>query len=211
MKNQKLVVGIIAAIVIVGSMAGWKMRSHTPSVEDKAKSTVEEIIDSAKETITHEAKHKTEDVYILAKEAYKLAEKSAKKWDNEAYLIEISTFADTKKADGTAKRWTLEFGSDSKNGAGYTLYKVRVSSGKIVSAYEHTIYSKPSRVVSSWINSDKVIEKARPYFKSLTCKRYWLGLAKDKWNVKCSKENSRPTWVYLDASTGEFVKMREGY
>ncbi len=211
MKNPKLLVGIIAAIVVVGGVAVWKMTSHTTSVEDKAKSTAEEIIDSAKATITQEAKHKTEDVYMSAKEAYKIAEGSAKKWDGNAYLIEVSTFADTEKADGTASVWTFEFGSDSKNGDGYALYKIRVRSGKVSSAYEDTTYSEPSRVVSSWIDSDEAIEKAQPYFEGLACKSYWLGLAEDRWNIKCHKESGEPTWVYLNASTGEFIKTRVGY
>ncbi len=210
MKNPKLLIGIIAAIVVIGGVAVWKMTSHTTSVEDKAKSTAEEIIDSAKATITQEAKHKIEDVYMSAKEAYKIAEESAKKWDGNAYLVSLDNFSGSKKADGTAEVWIFKFGSDAKNDDGYTLYRVRVNSGEVVSAYEDTVYSKPSKVVASWIDSDKAMEKALPHFEGLTCLSYWLGLAGEKWNIKCSKEGG-PTWVYLNASTGAFIKTREGY
>ncbi|MBA7533110.1 hypothetical protein ES705_25345 [subsurface metagenome] len=56
---------------------------------------------------------------------------------------------------------------------------------------------------------------ALKYFNDKSIKNYWFGIGNNEgtivWNVKCDYNEGVPTWVNINALTGEFINTREGY
>lgn len=89
-----------------------------------------------------------------------------------------------------------------------------VSGGKILQTLEGK-YTKQDAVTGEWIDSTVAVDGACNHFGEKPVKNYWLGLSGSSgiasWSVKCDHSEGKPTWVEVNALTGEFIKIWEGY
>ncbi len=196
MQNTKLKAAAVLAVLFVG--IGFLFMSKTYfSGHRKSKS----------ETETEETQRATpEKGEILARKAYRIALPYAKKWANDAYLVEITNYIGTKSTDGKSSMWKVRFYSPSKNQD----YRISITDGKFKGGSEGAHMSL-SKIVDNWINSDAVMNIANKYLLKENCQNYWLGITGDTWNVKCSRENKEPLWIEINALTGEKTGERVGY
>jgi len=145
---------------------------------------------------------------ITAKQAFELAEKEAKKWDKDAFLIKVSNFFGSEESDGLSDIWTLKFASPNKDN---DRLEITVSNGKVFRQEESKNYMQPHPVVDNWIDSPEAMKVVRQYCQAEETENYWLGLGINTWSVKCKRPGKKPLWVDVNATTGEFIKTREGY
>ena len=143
---------------------------------------------------------------ILAKDAYKTALPYAKKWAEDAYLVEITNYIGTKNTDGSSTTWKIRFYSPRKNQD----YRISITDGKFKGGSEGAHMSL-SKVADNWINSDAVMNIANKYLSKENCQNYWLGITGNTWSVKCRRENKKPLWIKINALTGEKTGERVGY
>jgi len=152
----------------------------------------------------------SEKVELTAWEAFHIAQKEAKDWVSDAVFVDLSNFRGTSLSDGRAVRWKLEFNSESLKKE----LEVHVSRGKILQTMEEK-YKKRDAITGEWIDTPKVMEIALKYFTDKPIKNYWFGISSNKgittWYVKCDYNEGVPSWVNINALTGEFIKTREGY
>jgi len=70
-------------------------------------------------------------------------------------------------------------------------------------------------ITGEWIDTPKAMDIALKYFEEKPIKNYWLGIGNNEgtiiWYIKCDHEEGVPTWVDINALTGEFIKTRAGY
>ena len=139
------------------------------------------------------------ETLVLAKDAYTVAEDYAKKWSDDAVLINITNFRGSSVPDGTAVRWKVKFYSPAKDKD----YSVHVVDGKFFQDLEEA-HTSLDQIVNNWINSDTAVTTAKKYFDS-ACDNYWLGISGNKRAVKCDMSGGKDKTVYIDAQSGEFV------
>ena len=91
--------------------------------------------------------------------------------------------------------------------------EVTVSQSEIFQTMEGK-YRETDILEGDWIDTSEAISTANPYFEGETIKNYWFGLGKKDemlvWYIKCDYEEKAPTWVEINALTGEFLRTREG-
>jgi uncharacterized membrane protein YkoI len=152
----------------------------------------------------------SEKVELTAAEAYHFAKKAAVDWASDAVLVDISNFRGTSLSNGRSVRWKLEFNSDSMDKE----LEVHVSRGKILQKMEGK-YRERDVITGEWIDTPKAMSIALKYFDEKPIKNYWLGIGNNEgtiiWYVKCDYDEGVPTWVHINALTGEVIKTREGY
>lgn len=168
----------------------------------------EEKSTSVETEITSATSEKAE---LTAREAFHIAQTVAIDWASDAVLVDLTNFRGTSLSDGRAVRWKLEFNSESVKKE----LEVHVSRGKILQKMEGK-YKKRDVITGEWIDTPKVMDIALKYFDDeRPIKNYWLGIGNNEgtiiWYVKCAYDEGVPTWVHVNALTGEFIKTREGY
>ncbi len=151
---------------------------------------------------------KEKEKRITAKQAFSLAEKEAKKWDKDAFLIAVSNFFGSKESDGLSSVWTLKFASPNKDNK---RLEITISDGKVSDQQESENYMQPHPVVDNWLDSPEAMKVVRQHCQAKKTENYWLGLGINTWSVKCKRPDKEPLWVDVNATTGEFIKTREGY
>jgi len=150
-------------------------------------------------------------VELTAREALSIVEILVRDWASDAVLVDLTNFRGTSLSDGRAVRWKLEFNSESVKKE----LEVHVSRGKILQKMEEK-YKKRDVITGEWIDTPKVMDVALKYFDDeRPIKNYWLGIGNNEgtiiWYVKCAYDEGVPTWVHVNALTGEFIKTSEGY
>ena len=149
-------------------------------------------------------------VELTAREAFRIAEIVARDWASDAVLVDLSNFRGSSLPDGRAVRWKLEFNSVSMEKG----LEVHVSRGKILQKREEK-YKERDVIGGEWIDTPQAMDIAFKYFDERPIKNYWLGIGNNKWTivwyVKCDYDEGVPTWVDINALTGELIKTREGY
>ena len=147
---------------------------------------------------------------LTAREAYQLAQIESVDWASDAILVDISNFWGTSLADGRSVRWKLEFNSTSMEKE----LEVHISRGKILQTMEEKL-KKREAITGEWVDTPKAIEIAQEYFAAKPIKNYWFGITSKEgiatWYIMCKYEEGVPTWVHINALTGELIKTREGY
>ena len=153
-------------------------------------------------------KGKSQSQPISARKAYQIAQPYAKKWAQDAVLVDASNFISDSN-NGVADQWAFIFRSPQKGESNG--YEVWIIDGEF-SREENTPTRFLKVVENNWLDSDVIAQKAQEHFQGLTCKNYWYGLSGNTWQVKCSKEGGgKPKWVEFNAVTGEFIKTWEDY
>ncbi len=195
--KSKVIISAIAIMAILGLIY----------IKNTRETGVKEITQSNKPQKTHNTNNILKGKETTAREAYKVALKEAKKWDNNVVLIKVTNFSsDETKPYGEAEHWDFWFDSDNKD----KLLEVDILNGEIMRTDEpFKANSKP--LVEGWLDSPEVIEKAGEKINYDDCKRVWMGASQNDWNVKCSREGQEPFWVILDAKTGKIKETRTGY
>jgi len=149
-------------------------------------------------------------IELTAREAFSIAQKTAKDWASDAVLVDISNFRGTSLSNGRSVRWKLEFNSTGMEKE----FEVHISRGKILQTMEEK-YKKRDYISGEWIDTPKAIEIAQGYFADKPIKNYWFGISsKDgitTWYVMCKYDEGVPHWVNINALTGDVIKIREGY
>ena len=198
MKNNLKI--IIPAIIVAVGLLGWLVIGRTPK-ETKIPSSAPKKAEKIK-------KKKGQSQPLSARKAYQIAQSYAKKWAQDAVLVDVSNFF-SESNNGLADQWAFIFRSPQKGeGKGYEVW---IIDGEL-SREETTSTRFLEPVADNWLDSDVIAQKAQEYFQGLTCKNYWYGLSGNTWQVKCSKEGGgKPKWVELNAVTGEFIKTWEDY
>ena len=152
----------------------------------------------------------TTKVKLTAREALSIAEIVVRDWAQDAVLVDLSNFRGSSEPDGRATRWTFEFNSESMKKE----LEVHVSRGKILQKMEGK-YRERDVIAGEWIDTPKAMSIALKYFDEKPIKNYWLGIGNNEgtiiWYVKCAYDEGVPTWVHINALTGEVIKTREGY
>ena len=152
----------------------------------------------------------SEKVELTAAEAYHLAKKASIDWASDAVLVDISNFRGTSLSNGRSVRWKLEFNSASM----YKELEVHISRGKILQTMEEK-FKRREAITGEWIDTPKALNIALGYFADKTVDNYWFGISSKEsittWYVKCDYDEGVPTWVHINALTGEVIKTREGY
>jgi len=190
--RARVIVVLIMLVFGIVFMNGYAQES-----EQKAKS--EEI------TTTTSIK-----VELTAREALRIAEIVARDWASDAVLVDLSNFRGSSLPDGRAVRWKLAFNSVSMEKE----LEIHVSRGKILQKREEK-YKERNIIGGEWIDTPQAMDIAFKYFEERPIKNYWLGIGNNKgtiiWYVKCDYDEGVPTWVDINALTGELIKTREGY
>jgi len=92
--------------------------------------------------------------------------------------------------------------------------EVHVSRGKILQTMEEK-FKKREAITGAWIDTPKALDIALGYFVDKPVDNYWFGISSKEgittWYVKCDYDEGVPTWVHINALTGEVIKTREGY
>jgi len=150
-------------------------------------------------------------VELTAREALSIAQTVVRDWASDAVLVDLTNFRGSSLPDGRAVRWKFEFNSESVKKE----LEVHISRGKILQKMEGK-YKKRDVIVGEWIDTPKAMDIALKYFDDeRPIKNYWLGIGNNEgtiiWYVKCAYDEGVPTWVHVNALTGEFIKTREGY
>ena len=198
MKNNLKI--IIPAIVVSFGLLGWFVLGRTPK-ETKTTSSTSKTVEKIK-------KEKSQSQPLSARKAYQIAQPYAKKWAQDAVLVDVSNFTSDSN-DGLADLWTFTFRSPQKGESDG--YEVWIADGEL-SREENTSTRFLEPVEDSWLDSDAIAQKSQEHFQGLTCKNYWYGLSGNTWTVKCDKEEGgKPKWVELNAVTGEFIRTWEDY
>jgi len=152
----------------------------------------------------------TTKVKLTAREALHIAETVVRDWASDAVLVDLTNFRGSSEPDGRAARWKFEFNSESMKKE----LEVHVSRGKILQKMEGK-YKERDVIIGEWIDTPKAMDIALKYFDERPIKNYWLGIGNNDgiivWYVKCDYNEGVPTWVHVNALTGEFIKTREGY
>jgi len=147
---------------------------------------------------------------LTAREAFGIAQKTAEDWASDAILVDISNFRGTSLSDGCSVRWKLEFNSTSMEKE----LEVHISSGKILQTMEEK-FKRRDVISGEWMDTPKAIEIAQEYFADKPIRNYWFGISSKEgiitWYVKGKYDEGVPTWVHINALTGEIIKTREGY
>ncbi len=147
---------------------------------------------------------------LTAREAFRIAQEAVKDWASDAVLVNLTNFRGTSLSDGRSVRWKFEFNSISMKKE----LEVHISRGKILQTMEEK-YKKRDAITGEWIDTPKAMAIALKYFHDKPIKNYWFGIGNNEgtivWYVKCDYDEGVPTWVNIDALTGEFIKTREGY
>ena len=169
--------------------------------ESEEKSTIE-VISTTTTTIK---------VELTAREALSIAQSVVRDWASDAVLVDLTNFRGSSLPDGRAVRWKFEFNSESVKKE----LEVHISRGKILQKMEGK-YKKRDVIFGEWIDTPKAMDIALKYFDDeRTIKNYWFGIGNNEgtiiWYVKCDYDEGVPTWVHVNALTGEFIKTREGY
>ena len=199
MKNNLKI--IVPIIIVSFGLLGWFVLGHI-SKEPKTTSPIIKTAEKIK-------KEKSQPHSISARNAYQIAQSYAKKWAQDAVLVDVSNFISGSN-DGLADLWTFTFRSPQKGESDG--YEVWIADGKFSREEIGTSTRFLNPVENNWLDSDVIAQKAQEYFQGLTCKNYWYGLTGNTWKVKCSKEGGgKPKWVELNAVTGEFIKTWEDY
>ena len=150
------------------------------------------------------------DEETTAREAFNIAEKEAIDWASDAVLVDLSNFRGTSLSDGKSIRWSFEFNSADLE----KVFEVSVYKSKVFQTSEGK-FRERDILEGDWIDTPEAMEVANLYFEGKAIKNYWFGLGeKDEmliWYIKCDYEAGVPTWVEINALTGEFLKTREGY
>ena len=198
MKNNLKI--IVPVIIVSLGLLGWAVLGRTPK-ETKTNSSVIK-------TVKKNKKERAQSQPFTARKAYQIAQSYAKKWAQDAVLVDVSNFI-SESNDGLANQWAFTFRSPQKGESDG--YEVWIIDGEF-SREETTSTRFLKPVENGWLDSDVIAQKAQEYFQGLTCKNYWYGLTGNSWKVKCSKEGGgKPKWVELNAVTGEFVRTWEDY
>jgi hypothetical protein len=167
----------------------------------------EEPLNSAENNASIEAIERGE---LTAREAYQLAQAEAAKWASDAVLVDISNFRGTSLTSGRSVRWKLEFNSKSMN----MELEVHVSRGEILQIMDEKL-KKREAISGEWMDTPRALNIALEYFTDKPIKNYWFGISSKEgimtWYIKCRYEEGVPTWVHINALTGEVIKTREGY
>ena len=149
-------------------------------------------------------------VELTAREALRIAEIVARDWASDAVLVDLSNFRGSSLPNGRAVRWKLEFNSVSMEKE----LEIHVSRGKILQKREEK-YKVRDIIGGEWIDTPQAMDIAFKYFEERPIKNYWLGIGNSKgtiiWYIKCDYDEGVPTWVDINALTGEVIKTREGY
>jgi len=149
-------------------------------------------------------------VELTAREAFRIAQIMAKDWESDAALVNLTNFRGTSLSDGRSVRWKLEFNSISMKKE----LEVHISRGKILQTIEEK-YKERDVISGEWIDTPKAMDIALKYFNDKPIKNYWFGIGNNEgtivWYVKCDYNEGVPTWVNINALTGEFIQTREGY
>ncbi len=152
----------------------------------------------------------SEKVELTAVEAYHLAKITAFDWASDAVLVDISNFRGTSLSNGRSVRWKIEFNSASMDKE----LEVHVSRGKILQTMEEK-FKKRETITGAWIDTTKALDIALGYFADKPVDNYWFGISSKEgiatWYIKCDYSEGVPTWVHINALTGEVIKTREGY
>lgn len=147
---------------------------------------------------------------LTAREAYQLAQFEAVDWASDAILVDISNFRGTSLSNGRSVRWKLEFNSTSMEKE----FEVHISSGEILQTMEEKLKQREA-ITDEWMDTPKAIEIAQEYFSDKPIRNYWFGISSKEgiitWYVKGKYDEGVPTWVHINALTGEIIKTREGY
>lgn len=198
MKNNLKI--IIPAMIVSLGLVSWFILSRTPK-ETKITSSIVKKAEKIK-------KEKNQSQPISAQKAYQIAQSYAKKWAQDAVLVDVSNFISDSN-NGLADLWTFIFRSPQKGESDG--YEVWIADGEL-SREETTPTRFLEPVENNWLDSDVIAQKSQEHFQGLTCKNYWYGLSGNTWTVKCDKEGGgKPKWVELNAVTGEFIKTWEGH
>ncbi len=150
--------------------------------------------------------------YITAKKAFELASKKGKQLADDSVLTELNNFAGTKRTDGLARVWRVEFYSDEKK----EILEISViDGGKKISTDQTPTHSGQKVLKGNWIDSDKAMKIALEAYGKNDFEDCWMGLANGKkapeWNIKFRRKDKKPFWVYIDAITGKVIDTRIGY
>ena len=201
-QNAKIVLAVVVvALLTLGGIYWYNSNKQKDTAQEKA----DKIIKEAKKEI--KKSKNTKHIYINAKKAYEITKQKAQSWSNDVKVIEISSFADTDKDNGTAIRWEIRYYSPSQN-KDYSIY---VTDAELGAGREKSHSKGLEEITENWINSDKAMEYALKYLNGEQCRSYWLGLSGNRWNIKCSRQDKEPKWVKIDATTGEKISERVGY
>ena len=152
----------------------------------------------------------TTKVKLTAREALNIAEIVVRDWAQDSVLVDLSNFRGSSETDGRAARWKFEFNSESMKKD----LEVHVSRGKILQKMEGK-YKERDVITGEWIDTPMAMSIALKYFDDKPIKNYWLGIGNNDgtivWYVKCDYDEGIPTWVKINALTGELIETREGY
>ena len=193
-------VGVIGTVMLLSLLMIGVVLMSGCAQESEEKSSTEAT--AATTTI------KTE---LTAREAFRIAQETAKDWASDAVLVNLTNFRGTSLSDGRSVRWKFEFNSISMKKE----LEVHISRGKILQTMEEK-YKKRDAITGEWIDTPKAMAIALKYFHDKPIKNYWFGIGNNEgtivvWYVKCDYNEGVPTWVNINALTGEFIKTREGY
>jgi hypothetical protein len=200
-KTLSFLMLLLVAVILV---SGCEPKTQ----EEKDLKEAEKILNQLPGGKDTKLSRKEKEKRITAKQAFELAEKEAKKWDKDAFLIEVSNFFGSEESDGLYSTWTLKFASPNKDN---DRLEITVSDGKIFRQEERKNYMQPHPVVDNWIDSPEAMKIVRQYCQTEETENYWLGLGINTWSIKCKRPGKKPFWVDVNATTGEFIKTREGY
>ena len=92
--------------------------------------------------------------------------------------------------------------------------EVHISRGKVLQTMEEK-KKKREAITGEWMDTPGALGIALQYFADKTVDNYWFGISSKEgfvtWYMKCDYSEGVPTWVHINALTGEVIKTREGY
>jgi len=119
---------------------------------------------------------------LTAREAFRIAQETAKDWASDAVLVNLTNFRGTSLSDGRSVRWKFEFNSISMKKE----LEVHISRGKILQKMEGK-YKKRDVIVGEWIDTPKAMDIALKYFDDeRPIKNYWLGIGNNEGTIEKS-------------------------
>jgi len=195
-KNMKAIAILLLSIFITGIVL----------IGGYAQESVEKSTSVETETTTA----LSEKIELTAQEAFHIAHAAAAEWASDAVLVDLSNFRGTSLSNGRSVRWKIEFNSASMDKE----LEVHISRGKILQTMEEK-FKKRETITGEWIDTPKALDISMEYFAGKPIDNYWFGISSKEgittWYIKCDYSEGVPTWVHINALTGEVVKTREGY
>ncbi|MBN2396555.1 MAG: hypothetical protein JXC36_08895 [Candidatus Atribacteria bacterium] len=195
-KNMKAIAIVLLSVFFIGIVL---MGGYAQESEEKSTSVETETTTALSEKIE-----------LTAQEAFHIAHAVAAEWASDAVLVDLSNFRGTSLSNGRSVRWKIEFNSASMDKE----LEVHVSRGKILQTMEEK-FKKREAITGAWIDTPKALDISFGYFVDKPVDNYWFGISSKEgiatWYIKCDYSEGIPTWVDINALTGEVIKTREGY